>query len=107
MSALFSRVGLPLLVVLCVAGAHAFASPWGEPWKNNDETRHVMTGVFFRDALFDWRESAADPRGYAARYYAQYPALGVLVWPPFFYAVEGGAMATFGTDYGVAHGHRQ
>ena len=98
----FSRIGMPLLVALGLAWVHANASPWGEPWKNNDETRHVMTGVFFRDALCDWRESTVDPRGYATRYYAQYPALGVLVWPPFFYAVEGVAMAAFGTDYGVA-----
>ena len=104
MTAWFSRVGLPLLVLMGVGLTHAFVSPWGEPWKNNDETRHVMTGVFVRDALVDWRESAADPKGYATRYYAQYPALGLLVWPPFFYAVEGVAMAAFGTDYGVARG---
>ena len=104
MTGLFSRVTMPLLVVLGIAWVHANASPWGEPWKNNDETRHVMTGVFFRDALLDWRESVADPKGYATRYYAQYPALGVLVWPPLFYAVEGVAMAAFGTDYGVARG---
>jgi Dolichyl-phosphate-mannose-protein mannosyltransferase len=98
----FSRIGLPLLVVVLLVVTHGFASPSGEPWKNNDETRHVMTGVFFRDALCDFPASAKDPKGYASRYYTQYPALGLLVWPPFFYAVEGSAMAIFGIDYVVA-----
>src|SRR5262245_64920312 len=56
-----------------------------------------MTGVFVRDALADggWR----NPRGYASRYYLQYPALGLLVWPPLFYGIEGLAMTTLGTSF--------
>jgi hypothetical protein len=95
-------LAVPVLILLAVYGLHALRSPWGEPWKNNDETRHVMTGVFVRDAIAALPASAADPRGYAVRYYAQYPALGILVWPPLFYAVEGVAMTLFGTDYAVA-----
>ena len=90
---------LPAAVLAAIAVSHFFASPVAEPFKNGDETRHVMTGVFFRDALMDFPESASDPKGYAVRYYAQYPALGLVVWPPFFHAVEGLAMAIFGTSY--------
>ena len=70
-----------------------------EPFFNNDETRHVMTGVFVRDFLADaqWR----DPIGYAVRYYLQYPALGLLVWPPLFYILEGVAMLAFGISMWV------
>src|SRR5262249_16291084 len=68
-----------------------------EPFYNGDETRHVMTGVFFRDLYVD--RPVTHPRDYAVRYYAQYPALALLVWPPFFYAVEGGFMLAFGTSF--------
>lgn len=92
----------PALVLGGLAVLHLCFSPVGEPFKNGDETRHVMTGVFVRDALADLPASAADPRGYAARYYVQYPALGIVIWPPLFYAVEGLAMGAFGTGYLVA-----
>jgi hypothetical protein len=82
--------------------AHYFASPWGEPFRNNDETRHVMTGVFVHDALRDLPEFSRDPKGYTVRYYLQYPALGILVWPPLFYVVEGVAMLALGPSYGTA-----
>ena len=92
----------PALVLSGLAVVHLCLSPVGEPFKNGDETRHVMTGVFVRDALADLPASAVDPRGYAAKYYVQYPALGIIIWPPFFYAVEGLAMWAFGTSYLVA-----
>ncbi len=92
----------PALVLGVLAFLHLFFSPVGEPFKNGDETRHVMTGVFVRDALADLPASSADPRGYAAQYYVQYPALGIIIWPPFFYAVEGLTMWAFGTSYLVA-----
>lgn len=92
----------PALVLGGLAVLHLCLSPVGEPFKNGDETRHVMTGVFVRDAIADIPESAADPRGYASRYYVQYPALGIIIWPPLFYAVEGPAMWAFGTSYLVA-----
>lgn len=92
----------PALVFAGLAVLHAVFSPLGEPFKNGDETRHVMTGVFVRDAIADIPESAADPRGYASRYYVQYPALGIIIWPPVFYLVEGLSMWAFGTGYAVA-----
>lgn len=76
--------------------AHALRYQATEPFYNNDETRHVMTGVFFRDLFAD--RPVADLPDYALRYYVQYPALGLLVWPPFFYVVEGLFMLAFGTS---------
>src|SRR5437773_8850256 len=83
-----------LVAVLAVAHLCVYRS--SEPYFSNDETRHVMTGVFFRDALAD--HAWISPRSYAVRYYLQYPALGLLVWPPFFHSVEGVAMLAFGTS---------
>ncbi len=93
---------LPLIATLIALGAlHLIYAPIAEPFKCGDETRHTMTGVFFRDALAELPASAADPRGYATRYYFQYPCLGIIIWPPLFYAVEGVAMYLFGTEYWV------
>lgn len=91
----FFLVGLLGLFVL-----HAWVWQPTEPHHNSDENRHVMTGVFVRDALFD--AAWTDPIGYAQRYYLQYPALGLLAWPPLFYVVEGMAMSLFGTSFVTA-----
>ncbi len=100
--ALLRAAWQPAMVLGGLVVLHMCFCPVGEPFKNGDETRHVMTGVFVRDALTDLPASAADPRGYAAKYYVQYPALGIIIWPPFFYAVEGLTMWAFGTSYLVA-----
>lgn len=88
------------MLLLVMALVHMLCYTPSEPYFNNDETRHVMTGVFVRDALVDRPFDA--PRDYAVRYYSQYPALGLLVWPPFFYFVEGVAMLFLGTSFLVA-----
>jgi hypothetical protein len=88
--------GLLLLLGL----AYALNCPASEPFFNNDETRHVMTGVYFRDLLHDM--PLGHLREFTVQYYLQYPALGLLVWPPFFYFVEGLFMSIFGTSFLVA-----
>jgi hypothetical protein len=78
---------LPLLgLVAILAGViafHVYSTQPGEPFFNNDETRHVMTGVYFRDLFVD-APSPVALREYTVNYYLQYPALGLLIWPPFF-----------------------
>jgi hypothetical protein len=83
------------LVTLLVV--HVIMAELTEPFFNGDETQHVMTGIFVADAIVEggW----TSPRSFAERYYAQYPALGLIVWPPGFYAVEGGAMLAFGRTF--------
>src|SRR5258708_7475667 len=87
-------------VLLPLIGAHVVFAAHTEPFYNNDETRHVMTGVFFRDFYLDL--PVTHPKDYTVHYYLQYPALGLLVWPPLFYAVEGAFMLLFGTSFLVA-----
>ena len=36
-----------------------------------------------------------NPKTYAVNYYMKYPALGLMVWPPLYYAVEGAWMSCF------------
>jgi hypothetical protein len=66
----------------------------GDPFYNNDESRQLMTGAFWCDVLTEWPTD--DPEGFAKRYFAQYPNLGLLVSPQLFHWMEGAAFRVFG-----------
>ena len=87
---------LPFLIVLLPLAVHLTLYRSSEPFYNNDETRHVMTGLFVQDALRDL--PLANPRGYVTQYYLQYPALAIPLYPPLFYLVEGVLMLVAGTS---------
>jgi hypothetical protein len=89
-------------VLTLLLGVHLLLDPESEPFFNNDETRHLMTGVFFRDLLVDLPLN--QPQAYAENYYLQYPALGLLVWPPLLHLSEGAAMLLFGPSVQVGRG---
>ncbi len=59
-----------------------------------DDARHVLTGIFYRDLLLDLPVS--DLRAYAFDFYIQYPALGLLHWPPVFHLLQAFAFLIFG-----------
>ncbi len=83
-----------LSLFLAFGLVYVLAYSSSEPFYYYDETRHVMTGVYFRDLLHDM--PFAHLREYTINYYLQYPALGLLIWPPFFYFLDGLAMSIFG-----------
>lgn len=85
-------IGMPIVL-------HLLMRPPAEPVFNGDENRHVMTSVFFHDFLTDlpWQ----NPKSYAENYYEQYPALGLLIWPPLFHAVTGATMLVAGLSVWV------
>lgn len=87
----------PAAAIAAALLVHGLASAGGEPFFRGDETRHVMTGVFFRDLFLD--APIGNLRAYAVRYYLQYPAVSLLVWPPLFHAVEGLWFLVFGVSY--------
>ena len=90
-----SRAPLTFPLVLgLLSGLHLAHARVGEPFFNNDESRHVMTGVFFRDVYVDGPVWTL--RDYTSGYYLQYPALGLLIWPPLFHALEGFVMLICG-----------
>ncbi|MBL8867927.1 MAG: glycosyltransferase family 39 protein [Planctomycetia bacterium] len=98
-----ARPGLALPAILALAiVVHLVWKQPTEPYFSGDETRHVMTGVFVRDAIRDG--GYRSPRAYAERYYAQYPCLGLLVWPQGFHALEGAAMLVFGPELETGRG---
>ena len=59
-----------------------------------DEAQNLMGGWFFVDFLHDL--PLAHPLEYGFEYYAQYPALGFVFWPPLFHFVEGLFFLVFG-----------
>jgi hypothetical protein len=68
----------------------------GEFDYNVDEAQHAVTGLFMADAMHDL--PLRHPVQYAYRYYAQYPAVAILHWPPLFYAFEGLSFRLFGAS---------
>jgi 4-amino-4-deoxy-L-arabinose transferase-like glycosyltransferase len=90
---LLIRIGPFLLVCALVAALGLQNIGRSEFFYNVDETAHAVTGLFFYDLLRDLPLGA--PMEYTFRYYAQYPALGLIHWPPFFYFVEGVSFLLF------------
>ena len=85
-----------LLIALTVALLFLQA-PDGGAFYWSDAPRHALNGVFVKDLLADrpWDDAAA----YAYSYYAQYPALTILFYPPLFYVIS----APFYLLLGVSH----
>lgn len=88
-----------LLAIVAVSLLFAGA-PHGGAFYWSDSPRHALNGVFVMDLLRDL--PLDDPAGYAYRYYAQYPALTILFYPPLFYALSAPFYALFGASHEVA-----
>jgi hypothetical protein len=58
----------------------------GEFSYNVDEAQHAVTGLYAAALLHD---RPSHPVAYTYNFYAQYPAVGVIHWPPLFYGFEG------------------
>jgi hypothetical protein len=92
------RIALALLL-LAVLLLFMQAPASGEfAW--SDAPRHALNGVFVKDflAAMPWN----DPAGFAYRYYAQYPALTILFYPPLFYFISAPFYAVFGFSHTTA-----
>lgn len=88
-----------LLVMVCVALLFAQA-PHGGAFYWSDSPRHALNGVFVMDMIKAM--PIDDPTGYAYRYYAQYPALTILFYPPLFYAISAPFYAVLGVSHETA-----
>ncbi|MDP2073791.1 glycosyltransferase family 39 protein [Hydrogenophaga sp.] len=75
-------------------------APHGGAFYWSDAPRHALNGVFVKDLLLDL--PLDDPAGYAYRYYAQYPALTILFYPPLFYAISAPFYALLGVSHETA-----
>ncbi len=93
-SARGARVVLLVVTLLLVAGVLCQGIHFGEFHLNTDEALHAVTGLYFADLLADRHYS--HPVQYTYEYYARYPALGLIHWPPLFHFTEGIAFSVFG-----------
>ena len=80
-----------IVAVLFVTGA-----PTGGAFSWPDSPRHALSGAFVRDLVA--AAPFADPVGWAYDYYAQYPALTILLYPPLFSFVLAGFYAVLGVS---------
>lgn len=86
---------LIFLVALLFLGA-----PHGGAFYWSDSPRHALNGVFVAD-LFS-AMPFKDPSGFAYAYYAKYPALTILFYPPLFYFFSAPFYWLFGVSHEVA-----
>ena len=91
------RVRLHWILLLLVALVLSRGMTRGEPSFVNDETRHVMNGVFMHDLMVDM--PLKHPMQYAYEYFSKYPAIALPHWPPFFPFVEGLFFLVFGISF--------
>lgn len=87
---------LALLGGFIVAFGYILTAPLGEQFWSSDAPRHAMNGAFVHDLLaaMPWQ----DPKGFALQYYAQYPALTIVFYPPLFYLAEAVAYSIGGVS---------
>ena len=85
-----------LIAVLFVGWAHRTNDGL---WFQGDSPRHAANGFFWYDLL---TTLPAHPIDFALRYYARYPIINPLAYPPLFYVFEGLAFRVFGPSPEVA-----
>ena len=80
-----------LLAIVCI-GMFLTAPQHGEFWWS-ETSSNALDGAFVHDLIRDMPLS--DPKGWAVRYYLQYPALSILFYPPLFHVVLGARLFCF------------
>lgn len=89
-----------LLLLASFVGLLYLGAPSGNTFSWSDAPRHALNGVFVKDLVA--AAPFGDPAGYAYAYYARYPALTILFYPPLFYATSAPFYALFGVSENTA-----
>lgn len=100
---MFNNRSTSLIIALSLAIAVAMlflGAPINGAFDWSDAPRHALNGVFIKDLVADMPLS--DPVGYAYAYYAKYPALTILFYPPLFYVISAPFYALFGVSHETA-----
>jgi hypothetical protein len=87
-----------LLAWLCVVLPHTTNDGL---WYVGDAARHALNGLFWSDLL---AAMPSDPKDYLLRYYARYPAITPVSYPPLFYLLEAVAFRLIAPSALVAKG---
>ncbi len=91
------------IVFVCLSWLFLCALHWSNDglWFQGDSPRHMANGLFWKDYL---RSLDPDPVGFAAEYFARYPVINPVSYPPVFYLLEAAAFSVFGPSPYVAKG---
>ena len=92
------QVLVVLLAVLYIGGLHLGNDGL---WDQGDAPRHATNGLFWWDYLASFPEN---PVEFALRYFARYPAINPIGYPPAFYLLEGAAFSLVAVSPFVAKG---
>jgi 4-amino-4-deoxy-L-arabinose transferase-like glycosyltransferase len=68
-------------------------------WFQGDAPRHAASGLFYWDLLTSF---TLHPVDFALSYYARYPVITPIIYPPLFHILEGAAFRFFGPSPYVA-----
>jgi 4-amino-4-deoxy-L-arabinose transferase-like glycosyltransferase len=90
----------PLVLAAIVLFLFVTGAPTDDAFSWPDAPRHALNGAFLLDFLRD--HPLRDPAGYAYNYYARYPALTILFYPPLFYVLLAIFYAIFGVSQTAA-----
>lgn len=92
------------VLILLLAWIFLWSLAWDNDglWVQGDSPRHAANGLFWKDFLL--RLPLEDPQGYALSYYARYPVINPVTYPPGFYLVEGALYGIAGPSPYVAKG---
>ena len=90
------QIAAVMMTFLAVAALHRHSDGL---WFQGDAPRHAVNGLFWWDLV---HSLPRDPLAYALRYYARYPVIAPVTYPPLFYLVEGLSFAAFGSSPYVA-----
>ena len=103
-SAGVARSGIiyPAILVLVVLVLFLTGAPTGDAFSWPDSPRHALNGAFVLDLVRD--HPFRNPTAYALNYYAKYPALTILFYPPLFYVLLAVFYALFGVSQTAALG---
>jgi 4-amino-4-deoxy-L-arabinose transferase-like glycosyltransferase len=92
--------GLAVLAILGVLIVLFWTAPLGGEFSWSDAPRHALNGVFIKDLVVAM--PLKDLEGFAYGYYAKYPALTILFYPPLFYFLSAPFYGLLGASYETA-----
>lgn len=89
-----------IVFILLIPLAIFLTSPTDGQFWWSDAPRHGLNGIFIKELLLSM--PIDDPKGFAVKFYGQYPALTILFYPPLFYAISAPFFLIFGESHAVA-----
>ncbi len=84
------KLALSQFALVLIAWSFLIGLQWQNDglWFQGDSPRHAANGLFWKEFL---TSGSLNPKDYALRYYARYPAISPTNYPPVFYILEGTA----------------